>query len=89
MRLNLSENQAEGLLRQLREEVSGIRKSRVHQLVEVSKGWVPMISVSLREKTLCSVLRAIITKMTEVCLYPQTGNREKSVFRKLMTILGG
>ena len=50
VRLNLSESQAKGLLRQLRGGVVGIRNSRVTPLAKALQGQVPMVSISLQER---------------------------------------
>ena len=89
VRFNLSESQAKGLLPQLRGGVLGIRNSRVTPVSEsVERAGPNGQHFPSREILPASVLRAIITKMAEVCLYPQRGNREKSVFRKQLIVLG-
>ena len=80
VRLNLSESQAKGLLPQLRGGVLGIRKSRVTPISESIEVAGPNGQhFTSREILPASVLRAIVTKMAEVCLYPQRGNRKVCV----------
>ena len=81
--------QAKGLILQLRGEASDIRKSRVPPVnASVKKGFQRLETFSSREASLIgSVLRAIVTRVAEVCLNLQTGNGEKPVFR--MRVLTG
>lgn len=92
MRLNVGKSQANKLIPQLRGEASDIRKSRVPPVNASVKRVGPNKSetFSSREASLRgSVLRATVTGVAEVRLYPQTGNGDKPVFRKQMTVLGG
>lgn len=88
VRLNLSESQAKDLLPKLRGGLLSIRKSRVTPISKSTERARPNRQhFTSREILPTSVLRATVTKMAEVCLYPQRGNREKSVFRKQLIIL--